>query len=482
MLNQTNSSNPKTSQLELVDIELLVPKNHLLRVIDEHIDFSFVREKVRPFYSETKGRPALDPIVLFKMMLIGYLYGIRSERQLEQEIIPNAAYRWFLGLGFSDPVPDHSTISWNRNNRFQGTTVFQDVFDEVVFLAIHHHMVAGRLLVTDSTHIEANVNKNAYTMQMVTDKPQEYLEELEKAINEDREAHGKKPLPPGKEAETEKRLKVSTTDPECGFMNRKGKPEGFYYLDHRTVDHKFNIITDVFVTPGNVNDATVYLERLKDQMERFGFGNTLEAVALDSGYMTSHICKTTLDMNLFPVIAERSAPKKEGKFSKSDYTYDQEQDVYLCPAGKTLPYATTNRKGYKEYRSDLDTCKECPFRGKCTSNEDTQKTIQRHIWETHKEKVIQNRKSDAGNKLYQYRCQTIERSFADAKTLHGLRRCRFRGKEKTQEQVLMTAVAQNLKKIARHLAKQSQQGKSPVSTLSSLNGKFVTRLSQKQAS
>lgn len=460
LLNCTNSSESKTSQLELVDIELLVPKNHLLRLINQHVDFSFIREKVRPFYSETKGRPSLDPIVLFKMMLIGYLYGIRSERQLEQEIIPNAAYRWFLGLSFSDSVPDHSTISWNRNNRFKGTTAFQDIFDEVVLLAMGHHMVAGRLLISDSTHIQANANKNAYTMQVVTDQPNEYLAELEKAVNEDREANGKKPLPPAVETTTEKKIKTSTTDPECGFMNRKGKPEGFFYLDHRTVDHKFNIITDVFVTPGNVNDSTVYLERLQSQIERFGFAETLESVALDSGYFTAHICKKTLDMNLFPVIAERKAPKTEGKFSKSQFTYDTEHDVYICPAGKTLIYGNTNRQGYKEYRSDSDVCKECPFLKQCTSSANKQRIIQRHIWEPHKERVVQNRQSTIGNNIYQLRCQTIERSFADAKTLHGLRHCRFRGKEKTQEQALMTAVAQNLKKIARHLAKQSQQGNS----------------------
>ncbi len=430
LLNRTNSNQSKTSQLELVDIELLVPENHLLRLINEHVDFSFIRGKVRPFYSETKGRPSLDPVVLFKMMLIGYLYGIRSERQIEQEIIPNAAYRWFLGLSFSDSVPDHSTISWNRNNRFKGTTAFQDIFDEVVHLAIHHHMVAGRLLISDSTHIQANANKNAYTMQVVTDQPHEYLVELEKAVNEDREAHGKKPLPPAREVTTEKKLKKSTTDPECGFMNRKGKPEGFFFLDHCTVDHKFNIITDVFVTPGNVNDATVYLERLKSQIERFGFTKTLEALALDSGYFTAYICKKTLDMNLFPVIAERKAPNTDGKFSKSQFTYDTELDVYICPAGKTLNYGTTNRQGYKEYRSDSDVCKECPFLKQCTSSANKQRIIQRHIWETYKERVVQNRQSQIGNDIYQLRCQTIERSFADAKTLHGLRRCQVPEKRK----------------------------------------------------
>ena len=169
-------------------------------------------------------------------------------------------------------------------------------------------------------------------------------------------------------------------------------------------------------------------------------------------------------MNLFPVIAERKASNTVGKFSKSQFTYDTEHDVYICPAGKTLIYSTTNRQGYKEYRSDSDVCKECPFLEQCTSSANKQRIIQRHVWESYKEKVVQNRQSEIGKNIYQLRCQTIERSFADAKTLHGLRRCRFRGKEKTQEQALMTAVAQNLKKIARHLAKQSQHGNPVFST------------------
>src|SRR5690606_9561100 len=159
-----------------------------------------------------------------------------------------------------------------------------EIFDEVVRLATQHHMVAGRVLLTDSTHIQANANKNRYTMQVVTETPHEYLEELEQAVNQDREMNGKKPLPPAGEEKAEKNQKVSTTDPESGYMMRKGKPEGFFYLDHRTVDHKYNIITDVHVTPGNVNDSTVYIERLKRQIETFGFDATLEALALDSGY------------------------------------------------------------------------------------------------------------------------------------------------------------------------------------------------------
>lgn len=440
--------------MELICIDQLVPKDHLLRMINEHVDFSFIVEKVRPFYSENKGRPSLDPILLFKMMLIGYLYGIRSERQLEQEIIPNAAYRWFLGLSFSDSVPDHSTISWNRNNRFKDTNLFQETFDEVVRLAMNHHMIAGRLLITDSTHIRANANNSRYTFETFEEEPHDYLEELNKAVNEDRVSHGKKPLPP-KEGVEEKTRKVSLTDPECGFMKRDKKPEGFHYLEHRTVDHKLNIITDVFVTPGYVNDGAVYIDRLKHQIGRFGFEDTLEAVALDSGYMTPFICKETLELKIFPVIAERRQATIPGMLSKNQFVYDPENNRYTCPVGQQLTYYTTNRAGYREYESDATLCAVCPLLKQCTKSENHQRKIQRHIWEDSKEKVISNRKSALGEQIYEYRSQTIERSFADAKELHGYRRCKFRGKSKTQEQSLMTAIAQNLKKIARYLAKKA---------------------------
>lgn len=255
-----------------------------------------------------------------------------------------------------------------------------------------------------------------------------------------------------KEVTEEKKIKVSTTDPESGFMMRKGKPEGFFYLDHRTVDHKFNIITDVFVTAGNVNDSNVYVERLERQIEKFEF-KALEAVALDSGYMTPYICKKTLSMNIFPVIAERSAPTKEGTLPKAEFSYNKENETYICPKGEILIYSTTNRSGYQEYRSNPDKCGVCPIHDQCTSSK--QRTIQRHIWEDCKEQVIKNRQSENGEAVYKFRSQTIERSFADAKELHGLRRCRFRGREKAQEQALLTAIVQNIKKIARHLAKHS---------------------------
>jgi transposase len=360
---------------ELVCIEHMVPEDHLLRVIANHIDFSFITEKVRPYYSETHGRPSIDPVMLFKMLFIGYLYGIRSERQLEQEINMNIAYRWFLGIGLSQKAPDHTTISWNRRYRFKGTTVFQDIFDEIVRLAIRHRMVGGRVLITDSTHLKANANKRKHTVQVVERTPQEYIEELEQAIDEDREKLGKKPLKARGEVTETKEIKVSTTDPESGYMVRDGKPEGFFYLDHRTVDHKYNIITDVHITPGNVHDSVPYIDRLKHQVEKFGFSDTLEAVAVDSGYLTSYIYKQLHEMKVFAVIGGRAFTPVKGLMKKGQFKFDPERNVYLCPAKQELKYTTTNREGYREYKSDPEKCKDCPLLDKCTRSRNKQKII-----------------------------------------------------------------------------------------------------------
>lgn len=186
------SHRDKQQSFELVSLEELVPQDHLLRKVDKYIDFSFIHEKVSPLYCADTGRPAIDPTVLFKMIFLGYFYGIRSERQLEREIQTNLAYRWFLGLGLTDKVPDHTTISWNRRTRFKDTTIFQDIFDEIVLQAISHRMVGGRVLMTDSTHLKANANKHQYTKEQVLQNTKDYMDELNEVVKDDRKNHGKK--------------------------------------------------------------------------------------------------------------------------------------------------------------------------------------------------------------------------------------------------------------------------------------------------
>lgn len=249
----------------------------------------------------------------------------------------------------------------------------------------------------------------------------------------------------------EKEVKVSTTDCESGYMYREGKPEGFYYLDHSTTDIKYNIITDVHITPGNVHDSVPYIERLERQIERFGFN--VEAIALDSAYLTASICKSLVDKKIFGVIGHRRFNSKKGLLPKWKYIYNEETNTYTCPQGNTLTYATTDRDGYRSYKSNSSDCANCPLLEKCTHSKKHQKVITRHIWEDSKEQIAKNRLTKSGKFLYKKRKETIERSFADAKQLHGLRYCRFRGKQKVLEQALITAACQNMKKIANHLAK-----------------------------
>lgn len=234
-------------------------------------------------------------------------------------------------------------------------------------------------------------------------------------------------------------------------MHRDGKPEGFFYLDHRTVDGKYTIITDAYITPGNVHDSIPYLDRLQRQKERFGF--SIEAVALDSGYLTTPICKELKNQDIFAVIAHRRFHSAKGLFPKWKFHYDSQADTYRCPQDHLLTYRTTTRDGYREYKSDPTYCKGCPCRIECTRSKNCVKVLTRHVWEESREWVRSNRLSDSGKELYKKRKEQIERSFADSKQLHGLRYCHLRGVLGVQEQVLLTAACQNMKKIATHLAK-----------------------------
>jgi transposase len=441
---------PMQYEIEMVCIEQLVPQDHLLRKIDKHIKFDFIYEKMKKLYCENNGRPAIDPVVLFKMLLIGYLFGIRSERQLIKEIEVNIAYRWFLELKINDKIPDHSTISQNRRRRFLKGDIFQEIFDEIVMQAYQKGLIEGKVLYSDSTFLKANANRNKFIRKEVEKSTKYYMDELEKAIDEDREEHGRSPLKEKAEKKEIKETRVSTTDPESGYMRREGKPEGFFYLDHRTVDGKLNMITDVFVTPGNVHDSVPYLSRIDRQKERFGFD--IKAAGLDAGYMTAGICHGLEKRGIFGAIAYRTPNHIPGTFYKREFKYNAEADCYECPNLHLLKYRTTTREGYREYASDPNICRNCPGLDKCTKSKNCTKVVTRHVWESDKEKIRQNRLSEKGKKIYERRKETIERSFADAKELHGYRYARFRGLSRVRMQCLMTAVCQNIKKMALHLS------------------------------
>jgi len=433
-------------KMELVILSDLVPKTHLLRKIDKAIEFDFIYDKVKDLYCEDNGRPAVDPVVLFKMLFIGYLFGIRSERQLMRDIEVNVAYRWFLGFDLTQKVPDASTISQNRRRRFNQSDICQEIFDEIVFQAIRRGFVDGKTLYSDSTHLKANANKNKFKRELVDKSTRDYIAELDHDVAEDRKAHGKKPLRDKAEEAEQKEVKVSPTDPDSGYMVRDGKPKGFFYLDHRTVDGRHGLITDSHVTPGNVHDSLPYLSRLDRQRERFGF--EVSEVGLDAGYFTAPICHGLVKRNIYGVIGYSRPTHREGYLRKSDFVYDEHYDCYLCPRDQVIKYRTTTREGYREYGSDSKICCDCELRGQCTQSRNMVKIITRHIWQDSKEAINDHRYEIRGKAIYGRRKETVERSFADGKQLHGHRYARFRGILKVKAQCLLSAACQNMKKIA----------------------------------
>jgi IS5 family transposase len=255
-------------------------------------------------------------------------------------------------------------------------------------------------------------------------------------------------------------------------MVRDGKPKGFFYLAHRTVDGRHAIITDTHVTPANVHDSVPYLGRLDRQRERFGFD--IRAVGVDAGYAAAVITQGLEERNIYGVIGYRRGTHRDGYFYKREYRYDEKLDVYICPNGQLLSYRTTNREGYRQYQSDPEQCRNCPVRQKCTQSSNATKVVTRHVWEASRGRTDQHRLNRVGKRIYKRRKETVERSFADAKQLHGHRYARMRGLARVQQQSLLAATAQNIKKIALLLSRMGSN--TPSTTLLALLNAFTAQM------
>ena len=442
----TKNTLSQQEKMELVMLEQLVKKDHLLRKIDAHIDFTFIYDVVEVLYSQDNGRPSVDPIVLFKMELIQKLYGIRSIRRLVDDIHHNMAYRWFLGYGITDSIPDHSVFSQNKIRRYQSSSKYLEIFEIIVKQAIEKGLVKGKIVYTDSTHIRANASNSKYESEEI-----EFVISKNKdidRINSVRERHGQKPLKVLEDKIGTKRKKVSKTDPDCAFMNRDRKPRGFYFLDHITVDSSYNIILDAFVTPGNVHDSISYLERLDYVMATYELPKTLKYTSADAGYFNNNVLLGLKERNLHPIIGATKFAKKPGKDSKYWFSYDLIEDVYICREGQLLEYKTTNRQGYSEYESEKETCEKCQRKDQCLLSNNVTRIIRRHVNEEYKDEAREVLKTDKGKNIYSRRKETVERVFADAKEIHGFRYAHFRGIEKVQTEAYLVAIAQNIKKMA----------------------------------
>ena len=432
------------AEIIMCTLEQIVPKESLFRKIDKYIDFSFIYEEVKEMYSEKNGRPSIDPVVLFKLVFIQALDGLKSMRKTCEKIKVDAEYRWFLGIPFGYDTPHYSTFSKNYERRFKDSNIFENIFVKIVEQAIEYGLVDGGVFFTDSTHKKANANKNRYHEEIV-----EYVKnrnkELENEINEQRRKDDKKEFVYEDEKE-EKKIKVSDTDPQSGYYHRDNKEKGFMYLDHRTVDKKANIIVDCYITKGNIHDSAPFISRLEYIKNKYGFN--IEKWALDAGYNSIKIKKYLVENKIFGVIAHRRYAKEKTNVKKWEFKYNEEGDFYVCPrTGVTMEYTgTIDKNGYKKY-ANKENCKGCPHEKECCG-EKKYRIIRRHIYEKYNEKIRENRLSQPGKKLYELRKQTIERSFADSKNNHGYRYAMYRGLEKNQNYTWLICAAQNMKTIA----------------------------------
>ena len=428
----------------VIDIDMLVPKDHLLRKIEKVMDYDWLYERLNPLYNNKVGRPGTDPVVLIKMVLIQHLFGIPSLRQTWRECDVNVAYRWFLGYDLLEHIPHFATVSYALCNRFP-PELSVEIFDHILNKALNNRMVDPSVVFIDGTHIKASANKKKVQKEQVNKAAKVYDEVLRKEVNEERAKLGKKEIEDKDDDEPPKGEKtVSTTDPDCG-MFVKGEHERQFAYEAHTACERHGFVLAVEVTPGNIHDSVAWDAVYDSVCNRFP---EVEALAMDAGYKTSWIARKILRDGRIPVLPYTRRHTKKYAFKPWDYQYNEALDCMVCPAGELLRHTTTDRNGKRTYRSTPGVCMNCPCREKCGANGKGQKLIQRHIWQEYLDVVEGIRKTDLGKSIYEKRKETIERVFADAKEKHSMRYTHMRGLARVTQWVRLKFAAMNLKKLA----------------------------------
>lgn len=469
----TRDGGKNRDQIEFTSLDELVPEDHLVRKLENAIDWRFIYEMVEDSYCEDNGRPSLDPVILIKLPVIQYMFGIRSMRQTIQEIKVNTAYRWFLGLGLRDAVPHFSTFGKNYMRRFQDTDLFEQIFQRILKECMEAGLVDESVVFVDSTHVKARANSKKYEDIIVEEQAQWYEKELREEIDRDREAHGKKPLkdaveeqqddedpkPPkdsgkGKpnpntskkkqaRKKKEKHIKQSKSDPESGWF-RKGEHKNVFAYSVETACDINGVVLGYSVHPGNENDGKTF-PALYEKIEHLD----IEVMVGDTAYKTPAIAQKMKEDGIALVSAYSCPKTKDSFFQKYEYVYDEYYDCYLCPANEILRYSTTNRDGYREYKSDPSKCTNCPYLNQCTLSKDHVKVVTRHVWQDAVDEADENRYRNDLKDLYKYRKETIERIFGLAKELHGFRYTQQFGKAQMEVKAALTYACMNLKKLAK---------------------------------
>jgi transposase len=409
-----------------VDVEALIPAHHLLRKIEQHVDFSFIGELTAPYYCPTHGRPSIDPEIFFRLVLVGYLYNIHSDRQLCEEVQYNLAYRWFCKLNLEDNVPDHSSLTTLRQ-RF-GIAVFQQFFERILEQCRAKGLVKAQRLMTDSTLMAANASLDSLIVR------------------------------PSSEATTsaKTRLKISNqthisrTDPEATLAQKRGKPNGLKYKAHLAIDADSRVIVDTQVTTGAVHDSQPYLEQLA-RIQRL-LGVWFWIVIADRAYGTGAILAFLLQQSITPVIplfSRRSGGSVVGE--AEGFYYEADHDRYRCPTGHHLvPYPTPPKDGRVIYHSQADVCKSCVQQLTCAARRKGHtptRLVGRHVHQAIFEHIQQQMATHAFIQQQHERFWKMEGIISEAKHRQGLGRAKYRGLVNTQIQAYLSACAQNIKRL-----------------------------------
>lgn len=426
------------------NLEEHVPANHLLRGIAQLLDLGELHQHLAPHYNYSHtGRPSVDPALLIRMLIVGYCFGIRSERRLCEEVHLNLAYRWFCRLGLEDAVPDHSTFSKNRHGRFRDNDTLRFVFEKVLERCLAEGLVGGEGFAIDASVIKADANRQrgvpgaeaSWDRESPLTRPvREYLEALDAA-----EELRKPPK------------NVSLTDPAAQWTAAPGGPAFYAYSTNYLIDVKAGVIVDVEATPAYRTDEVNATRTMVDRVEdRFDIKPT--HLIGDTAYGTADILGWMVDeKSIEPhVPVWDKAERKDGSLGRSDFHWDAQADEYRCPQGKLL--RSTGRPTADDtliYRSSVHDCAGCELKARCCPNT-THRKIARQVNESARDVARQLATTPKYAQSRKHR-KKVEMLFAHLKRILRLDRLRLRGLKGARDEFLLAAIAQNLRRMAAWL-------------------------------
>jgi len=422
-----------------------IPPNHLLRRMNGFVSdvLAGIHESLERYYSHT-GRPSIDPELMIRMLIVGYCYGIRSERQLCDDVALNLAYRWFCRLDLDDEVPDHSTFSKNRHGRFRESDLLRDVFERVVAACMVAGLVKGEAFAIDASVIEADASRyhGEAPAQIDWNDPQRQT----RAVREFLEALDPEPAPNRKPPKV-----ISPSDPASAWTAKANKRVQFGYGLNYLIDNENAIIVDVEATPARTYDEVA---ATKTMLQRTGqrFALKPDRLAADTAYGTSRLLAWLIAHNIEPHIPvwERKH-RNDGTFQRSDFAYDRQRDVYVCPNGQILKTAGTVHDGrVRNFLSNPSDCRACPLKDRCTRA--PFRKIARDINEDARDHARALAATDVFAQSSNER-KKVEMRFGHLKTHHRFERMRLRGLSGARDEFHLAAIVQNLKTMA---TKQSE--------------------------